>query len=1045
MSHLYVNNVDRINELSYYDTGSGMSYSWTIENIRQNYTVRAVFNQSQYYSVNLQCDGTGSGIIRKQGYSANYCGQTDQVQEGYYATYSFWPSSGSSLSHLYVNNVDVMNEVGYYDNGSGMSYSWSIGNVRQNYTIRAEFNQTQYYSVGFQCTGTGSGVVRRQGSYTNFCGATDYLQEGYYATYSFIPDYGSSLSHLYVNNVDMINDLYSYEDGSGISYSWTVNNIRQNYSVRAEFNQTQYYSVGFQCTGTGSGVVRRQGSYTNFCGATDYLQEGYYATYSFIPDYGSSLSHLYVNNVDMINDLYSYEDGSGISYSWTVNNIRQNYSVRAEFNQTQYYSVGFQCTGTGSGVVRRQGSYTNFCGATDYLQEGYYATYSFIPDYGSSLSHLYVNNVDMINNLYSYEEGSGISYSWSVNNIRQDYTVRAEFNQPQYSILVFSANEIMGSVTGGGVFYGGSQTTISATPNAGYRFVGWNDNNTDNPRTITVTGDATYIATFEALPSQYSILVFSANEIMGSATGGGVFYGGSQTTISATPNAGYRFVGWNDNNTDNPRTITVTGDATYIASFDVNTYYSSFTAEACGSYTWNDQTYTTSGEYQQTFTASNSADSIVTLTLTILPTPQPTITIYGELDACNPSSVALVTEQYQSYLWSNGATTIATSVIEPGYYYVEVVDENGCTGVSEQINIGVSNAILEAPQIAVVGLNNMNKNVVAWSAVENANAYRIYRENNIANVYELMATVGASAQTYWTDETADPSARAYRYKITAVDECGGESPMSDYHKTMHLTINQGIGNAWNLIWSNYEGFDFGTYRIYRGTAPSNMTMIGEVPSNLNSYTDNTAPASTGFYYQVEVIRNARSRDAEISSRSNIVDNGYAPDNAPEFTITVISANTNRGTVVGGGTYAAGTVITIAAIANSGYIFAGWNDGNIENPRQVIVTADATYIASFEHAVGIEESVVIETVIFPNPTTDVLNITSSETISEIEIVNVMGQVVKRMEVNADNVVCNVEDLTSGVYVVRICTLRYFGGAQQPQAQGAVISQHKFVKE
>ena len=428
-----------------------------------------------------------------------------------------------------------------------------------------------------------------------------------------------------------------------------------------------------------------------------------------------------------------------------------------------------------------------------------------------------------------------------------------------------------------------------------------------------------------------------------------------------------------------------------------------------------------------------------------MPTPQPTITIYGELDACNPSSVALVTEQYQSYLWSNGATTIATSVIEPGYYYVEVVDENGCTGVSEQINIGVSNAILEAPQIAVVGLNNMNKNVVAWSAVENANAYRIYRENNIANVYELMATVGASAQTYWTDETADPSARAYRYKITAVDECGGESPMSDYHKTMHLTINQGIGNAWNLIWSNYEGFDFGTYRIYRGTAPSNMTMIGEVPSNLNSYTDNTAPASTGFYYQVEVIRNARSRDAEISSRSNIVDNGYAPDNAPEFTITVISANTNRGTVVGGGTYAAGTVITIAAIANSGYIFAGWNDGNIENPRQVIVTADATYIASFEHAVGIEESVVIETVIFPNPTTDVLNITSSETISEIEIVNVMGQVVKRMEVNADNVVCNVEDLTSGVYVVRICTLRYFGGAQQPQAQGAVISQHKFVKE
>ncbi len=60
-------------------------------------------------------------------------------------------------------------------------------------------------------------------------------------------------------------------------------------------------------------------------------------------------------------------------------------------------------------------------------------------------------------------------------------------------------------------------------------------------------------------------------------------------------------------------------------------------------------------------------------------------------------------------------------------------------------------------------------------------------------------------------------------------------------------------------------------------------------------------------------------------------------------------------------------------------------------------------------------------IFPNPVTDILNITSSETISEIEIVNVMGQVVKRMEVNADNVVCDVEDLKAGVYVVKVARI------------------------
>ena len=76
-------------------------------------------------------------------------------------------------------------------------------------------------------------------------------------------------------------------------------------------------------------------------------------------------------------------------------------------------------------------------------------------------------------------------------------------------------------------------------------------------------------------------------------------------------------------------------------------------------------------------------------------------------------------------------------------------------------------------------------------------------------------------------------------------------------------------------------------------------------------------------------------------------------------------------------------------------------------------------------------------IFPNPANDILNITSSEPISEIEIVNALGQIVKRMEVNADNAVCDVEDLTSGVYVVRIHTMNL--------SKGAAVSQRKFVKE
>ena len=65
-----------------------------------------------------------------------------------------------------------------------------------------------------------------------------------------------------------------------------------------------------------------------------------------------------------------------------------------------------------------------------------------------------------------------------------------------YTITATSANPTMGTVSGGGSYAAGATATLTATPNMGYHFVQWQDGNTQNPRTITVTGDATYTATF---------------------------------------------------------------------------------------------------------------------------------------------------------------------------------------------------------------------------------------------------------------------------------------------------------------------------------------------------------------------------------------------------------------------------------------------------------------------------------------------------------------------------------------------------------------------
>ena len=149
-----------------------------------------------------------------------------------------------------------------------------------------------------------------------------------------------------------------------------------------------------------------------------------------------------------------------------------------------------------------------------------------------------------------------------------DYFIIMEEVCDNITITVSSANENMGTVSGGGEYAFGTQVTITATPNQGYRFVRWTDGNTNNPRTITATANATYIATFEEGTNNITITVTSANENMGTVSGGGEYAFGTQVTITATPNQGYRFVSWNDGNTDNPRTITVTEEATYIATFE---------------------------------------------------------------------------------------------------------------------------------------------------------------------------------------------------------------------------------------------------------------------------------------------------------------------------------------------------------------------------------------------------------------------------------------------------------------------------------------------
>ena len=148
-----------------------------------------------------------------------------------------------------------------------------------------------------------------------------------------------------------------------------------------------------------------------------------------------------------------------------------------------------------------------------------------------------------------------------------------------YSLDVISQNEDMGSVE---VTHQPScfdcKGIFKAVANEGYRFVRWNDGNTDNPRTVVVTQDTTFVAEFAEQLPQYTITV-TCDSKQGTVSGSGVYDEGTQVTLTATANDGYEFAQWSNGATDNPYIFTATQDITLEARFAATTAIENISAD----------------------------------------------------------------------------------------------------------------------------------------------------------------------------------------------------------------------------------------------------------------------------------------------------------------------------------------------------------------------------------------------------------------------------------------------------------------------------------
>ncbi len=301
-----------------------------------------------------------------------------------------------------------------------------------------------------------------------------------------------------------------------------------------------------------------------------------------------------------------------------------------------------------------------------------------------------------------------------------------------------------------------------------------------------------------------------------------------------------------------------------------------YTGTSSSDLTWDfDDATVVSGSDAEGYVLSWNTSGVKTISVTdngvsyskcieVLPDIDATITLSDELVAGVEEEIVLADNSKinpEITITSNDEN--ASIRTEDGFYYITpsvdgkleitVAYTTDCNTKTGSTTVTVLPAQPQ-PEISLVTVNGNGKYELSWDNsnwLERTSLVNIYKETSIYNHFELISEVAKSV-TSFEDVNSIPQQQSERYYIEVVDDKGRLSEPSEIHKSLHLTINTGANNTWNLIWNNYQGQVIGTYNVLRGSSADDLTIIAELAGSNTSYTD-LSPLEGDNYYSVQMI------------------------------------------------------------------------------------------------------------------------------------------------------------------------------------------------
>ena len=206
------------------------------------------------------------------------------------------------------------------------------------------------------------------------------------------------------------------------------------------------------------------------------------------------------------------------------------------------------------------------------------------------------------------------------------------------------------------------------------------------------------------------------------------------------------------------------------------------------------------------------------------------------------------------YRWNTGDTTKRITITEGGTYSVSAYNDDGCPATDSYDAPGPI-PLIDHPEICMVTFDESSgKNKIIYHIENNefTDSVIFYRLNNQNGLYYQLDTYPVTDTSVFIDSTANPAQKSFQYVVTLKDTCGRESLYSPMHRTIYL--HGGVfDNLIKLDWTEYKGFSFSNYNVYRSLNNDDYELIATLPKTTRSFTD-VNPPDVKKKYQVRVTK-----------------------------------------------------------------------------------------------------------------------------------------------------------------------------------------------